>query len=354
MKVLALTRYSRVGASSRVRIYQYIPCLREHGVHVTVSPLLGEYYLLRLYSKKKVNWFLLVRDYLSRLLALARARNFDLVWIEKEVFPNLPAWVEKSLKFFRVRYVLDLDDAVFHNYDLSSNPFKRLMRTKIDDVMREASFVVCGNSYLAERALTAGARNVEVIPTVIDLKRYPVVQPVMRPSLVIGWIGSPSTVKYLDVVSSALVLLSGEFSFQLRVVGAQFTSSQLSIDCRPWSEISEVDQIQDFDIGIMPLADSPWEQGKCGYKLIQYMACGRPVVASAVGVNRVLVVDGVNGYLATSVDDWVHALRQLLGDRTRRLAFGVSGRMLVEEYYQLGVSGPRLAQIFQQILKEIR
>ena len=339
-----------MGASSRMRFYQYLPDLQSQGIEIEVSPLLSDGYLKRLYAKQATNWRGVINDYLKQMVRLLTVRDYDLLWIEKELFPNLPPWFEQVLARRGVRYVADYDDAVFHNYDQSLNPLKRLVRNKIDSVMQHAALVVCGNSYLAERACCAGARRVEVIPTVVDLNRYAVVKPREHGKLVIGWIGSPSTVKYLDLVAEPLKELARELPVQLRVVGASCAVPGLDVVCRTWTEAGEAEEIQQFDLGIMPLADSPWERGKCGYKLIQYMACGLPVVASPVGVNTEIVAHGVNGFLAQSQDEWLTAIRALSTDAASRRDIGARGRRSVEQNYCLQVTAPRLARLFHEIL----
>ena len=349
MKVLALTRYSHLGASSRVRFFQYGPCLGGLGIDVHIAPLLRDNYLVRLYAKQPIHWLELLGDYLRQVVRIFSAGKFDLLWIEKELFPNLPAWFEQGLNRMGIRYVVDYDDAIFHNYDLSRNPLKRLFAKKIDKVMQGAALVVCGNAYLAERARQAGARRIEIVPTVVDLERYAVGDQRQSGRIVIGWVGSPTTVKYLAVVAPALQKIAAEFPVQLRVIGAQFDLPGLDVDCRLWTEESEVREIQNFDIGIMPLLDSPWERGKCGYKLIQYLACGVPGIASPVGVNKEIIANGVNGYLATSSDDWLSAFRLLCADAQLRRAMGGRGRHIVEERYCLQVTGPLLAKLFQEV-----
>ena len=335
MKVLALTRYGSSGASSRLRIVQYVPLLRGMGITVTVAPLLRENYLARLNAGLGPHWPAIFADYIARLRILFNLRQFDLVWIEKELFPSLPAWIEFLLFRAGVKYVVDYDDAIFHQYDQSVHPLKKLLRRKIDNVMRNASTVVCGNDYLAKRADAAGAHKIVIIPTVIDLRRYVPREPDSKLQCVIGWIGSPTTSKYLDMVAPALQTLAKEFSIKLVVVGAKFDLAGIQVDCLEWSEQTEVDHISTFDIGIMPLDDSPWERGKCGYKLIQYMACGRPVIASPVGVNVDLVKNDMNGYLANSTAEWLVALRKLLDSSELRCRLGHAGRRLVEEQYTL-------------------
>jgi glycosyltransferase involved in cell wall biosynthesis len=117
---------------------------------------------------------------------------------------------------------------------------------------------------------------------------------------------------------------------------------------KPWSEESEVKEMQKFDVGIMPLADTPWEQGKCGHKLIQYMGCARPVVASPVGVNSTIVQEGKTGFLAATTEEWVTALEKLRGDKNLRESMGQSGRRIVEQCFSLSVTAPRLAALLEE------
>jgi glycosyltransferase involved in cell wall biosynthesis len=332
-----------------MRFEQFVSALAGLGIDVEVAPLLRDEYIERLYSNRPTAVWQILGDYLRRLPSLLQAKRFDLLWIEKELFPDLPGWFEHLLELFGIRYVVDYDDALFHNYDLSANPWRRMLRSKIDAVMRSASLVVCGNDYLADRAFSAGARRVEVVPTVIDLMRYSVRPSVCAEKIVVGWIGSAATVKYLEVAMPALRALSEKYPIQLRVIGADFSAPGIDVDCRPWSEGDEVRQIQAFDIGIMPLTDSPWERGKCGYKLIQYMACGVPVIASPVGINEVIVEDGDSGYLAGNQEAWLDAFKRLASDSSARKTFGTRGRHLVEERYCLQVIAPRLAKLFIEV-----
>ena len=350
MKVLALTRYNHLGASSRIRFCQYVPLLQAMNIEVQVSPLLSNDYLKQLYAKQPINWLAVCANYLIRSLKLLSAKKFDLLWIEKELFPNLPAWFEQTLNALGVNYVVDYDDAIFHNYDLANSIFKRILDNKIDKVMRNSALVTCGNAYLAERAHSSGAARIEIIPTVIDINRYTVVDAKTNSKLVVGWIGTPSTAKYLEFIVPALQVVAKEFPLQLRVIGADFTAHDMDIDRRSWSEDTEVSEIQNFDVGIMPLIDSPWERGKCGYKLIQYMACGKPVIASPIGVNTEIVSHGINGYLASTADEWIQAFRALYFDAPKRLAMGAKGRKLIEEKYCLQITVPRMAHLFYDVI----
>lgn len=351
MRILALTRYQRQGASSRMRICQYAAPLRERGLDVTIMPLMGENYLARLNAREPTRWREVAIDYLKRVNILFSAKRFDLLWIEKELFPWLPAWAEAILAGFGHRYVVDYDDAVFHNYDRNRHYLvRKLLGSKLDRVMRGASAVVCGNSYLAERARSAGARHVEIIPTVVDVARYPV-----RPKAgsgahtTIGWIGSFSTARYLDIIAPALRIVAATTPLRLVVIGAHRELPGLDVEYRAWSEDTEVDEIRRFDIGVMPLDDGPWERGKCGYKLIQYMACCLPVVASPVGINCEIVQHGANGFLAADVNAWADALRTLCASPDLRVSLGARGRRAVEQHYSLEATTPRLEHLFRTV-----
>ena len=347
MRLLALTRYSSLAPSSRVRFYQFVPYLTSCGVELQVAPLLGDDYVRSLYSGRRQSVLSVVMAYINRVAKLVKSRSFDLLWIEKELFPWFPAWAENSLARQGVPYVVDYDDAVFHRYDLHDSPLIRaLLGKSIDAVMRHAITVVVGNDYLAERARRAGASRIETLPSVVDINRYSA-SGKMDKQFRIGWIGSPITAPYLGLIREALEEASKQINVRLVLVGAgnKDPLPNMEKDILPWSEDIEVENIRSFDVGIMPLPDGPFEQGKCGYKLIQYMACGLPVVASPVGVNTRIVEQGKTGFLASSNADWVQALVMLSKDSGMRGALGRAGRKKVEQEYSLQVAAPRLLEI---------
>lgn len=352
MNILLLSRYGRRGASSRLRFYQYIPYLEQHGAAVTVAPLLDDAYLENAYAGRRKKPLAIIAAYLRRLARLLAARRFDLVWLEYELFPWLPAWGEALLAGLSVPYLVDYDDAIFHYYDLHRRaPVRRLLGGKIDAVMRRARVVVAGNDYLAEHARRAGAPRVAVLPTVVDLARYndhDHAAPAQNDIFTIGWIGTPYTAKYLYLVRDALLEVRRAGDARLVCVGSgPVELEDVPVEVRAWAEDTEAADIQGFDVGIMPLDDSPWERGKSGYKLIQYMACARPVVASPVGVNAQIVADGVNGFHARSAADWVRALTALR-DAGLRARMGAAGRARVEAEYCLQVTAPALLALLHE------
>jgi glycosyltransferase involved in cell wall biosynthesis len=352
VKVLALTKYGRLGASSRLRSLQYLPWLQRADLAVTVQSLLSDADLQERYQNGGYGLGPLLSGYVARLNALWQRRQFDVLWIEKEALPWMPLLLERLL-LAGVPYVLDYDDAVFHNYDKHSNSLLRyFFGQRLDGLMAQSALVIGGNGYLAQRARDAGAKWVEVLPTVIDLERYSLPPSISSmdsgrvPRIV--WIGSPTTEPYLQLLCEPLRMLAKSHAFVLRVIGGGGVDLPgVQVEAVPWAEETEVASISECAVGVMPLLDSVWERGKCGYKLIQYMACGLPVVASNVGVNPEIVQQGENGYLASSPDEWVVALGALLADQVIASRMGSSGRSRVERLYCLQKTGPQLAALLR-------
>ena len=349
-KILVLTKYGSLGSSSRYRFYQYLPYLESVGFNITVSPLLDNRYIkdMNVGKRNLPNTILL---YSQRLHRLITDRNYDLLWIEKEVLPYIPAWLE-SILTPDIPYAVDYDDAQFHWYDRGSRLKKFFLSQKIDRVMKNATLVVAGNQYIAARADMAGAKRIEVIPTVIDLDRYSSKNLTENArSFNIGWIGSPGTSRYLKSIQSVFENLTQQYNCKFTLVGAgNLTLGNIDLTIKDWCENSEVEDIKNFDVGIMPLDNTPWEQGKCGIKLIQYMACGLPVVGTPIGVNREIIQHGVNGFCADSPDEWTEYLSKLAEDRHLRTVMGAEGRRMVESSYCLQVTAPKIARLLSSCI----
>ncbi|GCL63490.1 glycosyltransferase family 4 protein [Pseudaquabacterium pictum] len=354
LRVACFSRYTRLGASSRLRALQFIPMLHDAGIQVDVFPLFDDLYLDDLYQRQQRRAGRVLTAYARRWRALRRARQHDVLWIEKELFPYLPWLLEGACLPAGMPVVVDYDDAVFHQYDLSQRASVRaLLGRKIDRLMAAASCVSVGNRYLAARATQAGAGCVELVPTVVDVARYQVrpTQTVPGEPLVIGWIGSPATEHYLLALQPVLQAVCARQRARVVLVGASASMAQrlagVPVQVQTWTEDTEAALIAGFDIGVMPLPDEPWERGKCGYKLIQYMACGLPVVASPVGVNRDIVVHGATGMLADGPAEWQAALQTLIDDPVQRRRWGLAGRQRMEEEYSMQVQGAHIARLLR-------
>lgn len=332
IKILALTRYSSMAASTRQRFDQYIPHLERAGFEITSAPLFGDAYVASIGNARSKG--LVARSYAARVLDLLRAATrFDAAWVQYDLFPFLPGLAERALRLGSVPYIVDYDDALFHNYDRGGAVKTRLLGNKLAPLLTGARGCAAGNEYLATY-LRRYNRNVRIIPTVVDTEHYRVVpSPNERP--VVGWIGSPSTWRYVEPILPHILPSIEAAGGRFRAVGSGRRGVHGIVEFVDWAEDREVADVQGFDIGVMPLPDEEWARGKCGYKLIQYMACGRPTIASPVGVNRQIVDHEVNGYLASSVQEWQAALQALLESRARREAMGAHGRRIVEGSYSL-------------------
>lgn len=336
-----------------MRSYQYLDYLRHNGIEVTVAPLLSNEYIENLYQKRETGIRKICKFYLSRLSFLINAKKYDLIWVEKEIFPWFPAVFEYLLERLRIPYIVDFDDAVFHFYDTHPNYLVRnFFKNKIRYVIRRAEAVVVGNSYLYDYAISAGAKYVEIIPTVIDFNRYSC-KDEYNSQFTIGWIGSPSTSKNLNVVESSLKsLVIDNKDIQVMLIGADSTALLgLSLQRVSWSDNTEVESLRKLDVGIMPLVNEPFEHGKCGYKLIQYMACGLPVVASPIGVNNDIVKEGQNGFLAKDNREWEERLYYLYKNPRIRKEMGLNGRALVEKSYCIQVTSGKVSSLIEKSIR---
>lgn len=346
IKVLFLTKYDSLGASSRVRLYQYFKYLEENNVSIKVSPLMPNSYIKFLMSGKKSRYYRAIYHYFYRFIYLIFFQvKYDLIFIEKELFPYIPYEIEKLLLW--KPYILDYDDAVFHLYDKNKSKFVRFMYSnKIKKLMHNSNAVICGNQYLKEYALSSKMNNIYLIPTVVSKDRYiPKCLNKNNKRLIIGWIGSTTTEIYLTKIETALKNLTKNYDFELLCIGAKnIKLSDIKVNIVNWSEAEEVSLLDLIDIGIMPLSNGDFEKGKCGYKLIQYMALAKPVVASPVGVNADIVQNDFNGYLAENLNDWEKYLEILLISNEKRLLLGHNGRELflkkysIENYQELFLS----------------
>lgn len=353
MKVLFLTKYSPLGASSRYRTFQHLPGLRSEGIECEVEALFDDDYLeARFGEGEHSRLWPALQALLRRLTSLARARHFDLVVLEKELFPYLPGPLERLLLLLAPAYTLDFDDALFHIYDDHRRGLvRRLLGHKFEPLLRGASLVTVGNDYLAEHCGALCSR-VEHLPTVLDLGRYPSPAPGKKDSsgFTVGWIGTPVSAANLEVVSGPLrSFFESRPGGRLLLIGAGHGVELpgVPVEVVPWSEESELELLTSIDVGIMPLQDRPLERGKSGLKLLQYMAVGRPVIASPVGVNEHIVTPEV-GYLAGSGSAWVAALEELFESPHLRARLGAAGRVRVEEHYSLETWTRRYAHFLQE------
>ena len=344
MNVLFLPQTCELGPSSRYRVYQLLPWLQKLGATCEVSPGIDEALYRSLYldsGAKGSRSAAFSAAWRRRRADARRVGDYDVVFVQKGVFPGLYSGFEKQLAARRP-LVFDFDDAIWLRRVGGSRLLRALHReTAVQDILRCAAAVIAGNEFLAEYAARFN-RHVTVVPTSIAVEAYPRA----ASSSVVGWIGSRTTLPYLKPLKPVFDALG----IKLRVV-ASGDPSRLGfpVEFRPWRLETEADELSQIGIGVAPLPDTPWERGKCGVKILQYMACGIPVVASPVGVNKDIVTHGVNGLLATHAEEWTTALRALLGDPKLRHRLGTAGRDTVNKRF--GVQ--RAAEAVNRVLRSL-
>jgi len=339
--------------SQRFRFEQYLTHLKAAGIRCRVSPLMTPSMYRILYQRGR--YFLkaayCVRAFFVRLADVWRARGYDVCYIHREAFPIGPPFVEHLLAWLGKPIIFDFDDAIYLPNASAANrfvaPYKNSAKTAA--IVRLSDTVVVGNRYLAAYAANYNAR-VEIIPTTIDTARYQPVDQKQRSEVCIGWSGSRTTIAHLRLLTDVLRILQKRFAVRIKVIGDKtFAISGLSIDAEDWDASKEIKTLADIDIGLMPLPDEEWAKGKCGLKALQYMALGIPAVCSPVGVNTEIIQDGVNGYLASTQDEWVARLSCLVQDAALRLRLGEAARQTVEDRYSIAANAPLYVALFRGI-----
>jgi glycosyltransferase involved in cell wall biosynthesis len=355
IRILYLPKYGEAGPSSRYRFYQYKPLLEAEGFVVRVKPLLNDSYVQELYRSGRKKHYYLLMGCLRRISGFLFWHRYDLIVVEYELLPYFPAWGEFFIRALGGKYIVDLDDAVYIRYSQNSKALWRFLYSKkTEQVIKYSTDVIVGNTFL-QNYVSEMQRESRVIPTVVSISRYPNYDnKSMYPPFRIVWIGSPQTSAYLVQLIEVFKDLRDRIS--LKIIGAESKIRDLfkgiNVEWVDWNNETEISEIQGCHIGIMPLTDDDWARGKSGFKLIQYMACKLPVVASPVGANKEIVSDGVTGYLATSTGEWKEALNKLINNPVHAKKLGEEGYKKFVNEYSLESVFPRYLEIIKGNLKK--
>ena len=358
LRVLFLTLYPETIASSRLRVYQYLPHLRQWGIEATVLPALPEPWFSRVYfsSSKLTHVIQYGAEVINTLRRLSAIGRYDVIFIQKGIVSTNLRGFDRLLEKVYDRVIFDLDDLIYGRSVVEfTQPFLRALQDphQTEIISSRSRAVVAGSSYLRDLALQHN-RNVFLIPTPVDTDRFRPRRENSKPEkgeIVIGWIGIPGALVYLRAIENVLRDLSGRYPIRLKLITRipekPFTLNGVKIKTVPWSYETEVQELEELDIGIMPLPDSEWARGKCGLKLLQYMAMGIPSVSSRVGANSEIVEEGRDGFLAQDPDEWAGKLSRLVEDAQLRKKMGSEARAKVLEKYSLGKMAPRLAGVLK-------
>lgn len=345
--------------SQRYRLEQFQEYWAAHGYTVELAALLDERDDRLFYAPGsllgKAGVFL--RGWWRRWRQVRKAGEADIILIQREAFMTGSTRFERALARSGRPVIYDFDDAIWLLDVSEAN--KRLSwlkdPSKTARIIALADLVIAGNEYLADYARRFNLR-VEVIPTVVDTERYnlPAVHAEGSP-ITIGWTGSYTSLTHLRHSLPILEALHARYQGRVRfkvISDRELIHPGLPIENLRWSSRTEAEDLSDIDIGIMPLPDDAWSKGKCGFKGLQYMALGKPVVLSAVGVNNTIVQDGVNGFLASDQAEWIAKLALLIEDGDLRRRLGREARRTVEERYSVNAWKHRYLELFDQLLKD--
>ena len=309
-------------AASRYRILQYIPYLDKHSVSCTVEEFPHS-----------------PGAYVSLLTMLPR---YDCVFVQRKRF-HFP-----FLSLFRRRarrVIYDLDDAVMFKNTLARSPYSKTRERRFRNMVRNSDIIIAGNSFLKEQACRHHP-DVVVIPTSIPAYKYSLKDYAKtKERVTIGWIGDHGSIHYLERFKDIWDEIGRRFPGreELKIICDTF------FDCRhipvrkaKWSQETEVEELMDIDIGVMPLVDDLWSWGKCGLKILQYFGAGVPAVCTPVGVNRDIVIHGKNGYWARTREEWADMLSMLVNDSKKRREMGLTGRKTLESGFTMEANAPHI------------
>ncbi|MCF6360772.1 MAG: glycosyltransferase family 4 protein [Cyclobacteriaceae bacterium] len=340
--------------SQRYRFEQYFSFLESNSIECELSYLISEEDDKVLYSSG--NYFgkllIFIKSWKQRLNDLKRANSFDYIFIQREAFMTGTTYFEKKLAKSTAKLIFDFDDSIWLEDKNEANGKLAFLKkpAKTSKIIALCDTIVAGNSYLAEYAKRFN-KNVVIIPTTIDTKWYKPEAKKPKDKIIIGWSGSFSTIKHFESAIGALTKIKSKYGDKVdfKVIGdGNYTYKPLNIRGQKWQSKTEVDDLQDIDIGIMPLPDIEWTRGKCGLKGLQYMGLAIPTIMSPVGVNTKIIEPGVNGMLASTEEEWVDCLSQLIESAELRKKLGSAGRKTVVEIYSVDANKEKYLNLFQK------
>jgi len=353
MKILFITPYSSEGASNRYRVEQYLPYLRKDGFDYHISSFVSSEFYKIIYKKghifQKAYYFL--KSFLERISNIITLHRYDIVFIHREACPFGPPLFEWLIYKAKKPIIFDFDDAIFLENFNPVNSFYRFLKfpSKTKHIIRMSKAVIVANRFLKEYADKFN-KNVYVIPTCVDTEKFNVSKKNNDP-LVIGWVGSPTTAPYLDIIFHVMRRLSRKYDFIFKIVGAgeDIFIKEVKVENFAWQLSREAEDFKSMNIGIYPVSDTLWACGKAGFKAIQYMSVGAPVVASPVGMIKEIIQDGVNGFLAGTEDEWVEKISRLIEEPGLKEKIGLAARETAENKFSVKVNVPKYLQIFYKV-----
>jgi glycosyltransferase involved in cell wall biosynthesis len=358
MKILFLVPYPPGEApSQRFRFEQYLHLLEKQGHQIRTQSFLSAHDWRLFYAQGHVasKLWALLKGFVKRLFSVLGSQSYHFIFLHREAAPVGPPVFEWLIaRVFQKKIIYDFDDAIWLTDKTAESKSEEWIRWrgKVAAICRWSYKISCGNEYLAGYARLFSPR-VVVNPTTIDTEglHHPDLYQRLPEGnkIVIGWTGSHSTLKYLHSIEAVLKQLLEEYeNLSFLVIADQQPALSLPrMEFLHWKKETEAADLMKMDIGIMPLPDDPWTRGKCGFKVLQYMAMNLPCIASPVGVNTSIMEHGINGYLAATGEEWRMYLKKLIGDASLRQSLGQKGRKKVIEHYSVSSNLSNFLSLFE-------
>jgi len=341
--------------NQRFRFEQYFSYLEKHGYQCELAPLITAsedklFYSPGGYFGKAL---IALRAFLRRLKNVLNRNQYDIIFIAREAFMTGSIFFEQAFRKSRAKIIFDFDDSIWIDVVSENNKSLGWLKdaSKTSRIITLADMVFAGNAFLADYARQFNS-HVAIIPTTIDTDLYRPQYNADKRQVIIGWSGSTSTIEHFVLAVPALKKIKERYGdkVQFKVIGnGNYRNEELQIQGLPWQHATELDDLRSIDIGIMPLPDSEWANGKCGLKGLQYMALEIPTIMSPVGVNREIIQDGINGFLAETSGEWVEKLSRLIDDPAKRVLMGKAGRKTVEEQYSVKSEQQHYLKLFNAL-----
>ncbi|MFQ5768972.1 MAG: glycosyltransferase family 4 protein [bacterium] len=353
MKVLFFVVFPEINAGTRYRVYKYLPYLDKENIQYTVCPPMPNWLFEFLYQTrnliKKVLYYLI--SFKIRFFQMLKVFNYDIIFIHQSLSYFGPPILEYFIAKLNNNIIFDIDDAHFAKPIFATGLGARFHdRNRIAKLCKISRQVIVSVDYLKQYVEQFNP-NVVVIPTSIDLERYTLknYKTTKNQSVIIGWVGTASGLIYLQSLEEVFQKLSQLYDVKLKIISS--TAINLRdihvIHCK-WSLKNEISDLQSLDIGVMPLPNTEFEKGKGGFKLIQYMGVGVPVVCSPVGINAEIVQDGINGYLANTKSEWLNKLSLLIENENLREKIGKKGRESIQDKFTIDANASKFIQAIKK------
>ena len=356
-KILFICPYpAGLAPSQRFRFEQYLNQLNEKGFYIVVKPFFTDKAYSAFYQSGNLlsKIHAIAKSYFNRCQLLFQVSSFDFIFIHREASPLGPPILEYIIaRVLRKKIIFDFDDAIWLTDKTCESTLAKHFRwrSKVGSICKWSYKVSCGNQYLADYSGKFNS-NVVINPTTIDtthlhLPRVP--DKISTDKVTIGWTGSHSTLKYLKTIVPVLQSLEKKYpDIEFLVIADEDPQLNLNnYSFRPWNKETEIQDLARMDIGIMPLPNDPWTQGKCGFKALQYMALCIPAVISPIGANREVLDDGIEGYWCITESEWFKHLEELILNPDRIIEMGAKGRQKVMDHYSVESNTSTFLSLFQ-------